>query len=937
MAKVVGAYESLSRGVSQQPQSARLPGQHGEQINLWSDPVYGLSRRRGTLFQGRRTDTFVGNKRTDLTDAQWDEAQQYFAAFRSFPWTVAGDDLVVHYATKAVPSFFVGSGQTWPFPVFVTRKRDVHPTLGNSVEDAAVDFANADSATNTARAQLGFSAGCQVGDYALLYPNNTLFPNASYTDEWASSTNNVASCQILQGVPSRQYRLTVEVSGASPIITTYTTPSTAYGGSLDTSDIPYSDPEYTKKVNDRVNAYNSAVTSWITTAASLTTPRYIAGILTSSIVGPGITVYIDDTTGAFVLKGADLLRVQLDDGETGENTKCAYKTVQDVSDLPAMAHIGQVIQIKPKDGAPAYYLRSKTQLDVPAFSPAACIWEETSRYKSPFESPFPGLLLVRDSSGDVHMYSSPSSVRTALPGTEIPDWGVQKVGDEITNPTPAIFGKQITYMTTFQDRLLLAAGNVVNMSETSNYFNFWRTTTLTVPDSDPVEIYAMGSENDRIQHGVIFDKNLLLFGDKQQYAIDGKNPVTPATISIIQAGAIEDAVDAAPALGAGLVFFARAREGSTEVFQMTPGAYEGSTDYTGLGVQIRNYIPGKPRQLLFVPSPSTLFVRTDADPYGVYVFRFLDQGQQRLLDSWSRLEYSPNFGQIISMFWHNEYLCYLVLRDILPDNGVMHLGKAGDWKFVLYEAQSLLADAGTLPCLDSMRLFDSNQSDSSSDAWDNPLWDLAVAKTNLVHYLPSGLESAVPNPDNVAFETPYWLHGVSPAPAYDEPLKAAMADLPGLRSNDDLYNPAKHQWPFCYIGLPYRAEVELTSPLRQNDAGSMPGRLTVNRLDVSYHQTGSFSADITSRFGLAQQYTNFSWQANTTPYGTVTSLKFNGQQLDANTSMVGIVPVVDGTAPVFVGRESSEYVCKIKAVQWLPMTIQRITWAGQWFQNSRQV
>ena len=55
MSKVSGAYPSLSRGVNQQPFEARLDGQHGEQVNMWSDPVHGLSRRRGTTMQSYYT------------------------------------------------------------------------------------------------------------------------------------------------------------------------------------------------------------------------------------------------------------------------------------------------------------------------------------------------------------------------------------------------------------------------------------------------------------------------------------------------------------------------------------------------------------------------------------------------------------------------------------------------------------------------------------------------------------------------------------------------------------------------------------------------------------------------------------------------------------------------------------------------------------------
>lgn len=70
MSKVSGAYPSLSRGVSQQPFEARLDGQHGEQVNMWSDPVRGLSRRRGTQLQDCKPDNVFGPSYFQLTEEQ---------------------------------------------------------------------------------------------------------------------------------------------------------------------------------------------------------------------------------------------------------------------------------------------------------------------------------------------------------------------------------------------------------------------------------------------------------------------------------------------------------------------------------------------------------------------------------------------------------------------------------------------------------------------------------------------------------------------------------------------------------------------------------------------------------------------------------------------------------------------------------------------------
>src|ERR1700742_2799906 len=51
MAKVVGSYASVTRGVSEQVPQDRHPGQMWEQVNMISDPVVGLARRPGSKFK----------------------------------------------------------------------------------------------------------------------------------------------------------------------------------------------------------------------------------------------------------------------------------------------------------------------------------------------------------------------------------------------------------------------------------------------------------------------------------------------------------------------------------------------------------------------------------------------------------------------------------------------------------------------------------------------------------------------------------------------------------------------------------------------------------------------------------------------------------------------------------------------------------------------
>ena len=100
----------------------------------------------------------------------------------------------------------------------------------------------------------------------------------------------------------------------------------------------------------------------------------------------------------------------------------------------------------------------------------------------------------------------------------------------------------------------------------------------------------------------------------------------------------------------------------------------------------------------------------------------------------------------------------------------------------------------------------------------------------------------------------------------------------------------------------------------------MQGRLTVNKLDVYYKDAGGFVTTVTSSHG-----------------GTEQVLNFNGRVLGQAANMVGVIPITTGSTPVFIGRESKDYVCKISSRSWMPLSITRVSWTGQWFLNHRFV
>lgn len=274
MSKVSGTYPSLSRGVNQQPFEARLDGQHGEQVNMWSDPVHGLSRRRGTTLQSCYTDNVTGPSYHQLPEYQKQELRDFYASYRTVPYVTDGLELQVHYPTKPQPTWMQSPLSGGSGGIRATRKIQGSGPLqpGADVEPVSFGvFGDTEYNATTEAMFKGIAAACQVGRYMLFMPNSTDFVVPTEIDTWASVQNNPVAFEIKVGVPNRTYKITAVVSGVN-YVWTYTTPSSAYNGTLTTTDIPANDPEYQKKVNDRINAYNSAVTQWITTAANQTRP-----------------------------------------------------------------------------------------------------------------------------------------------------------------------------------------------------------------------------------------------------------------------------------------------------------------------------------------------------------------------------------------------------------------------------------------------------------------------------------------------------------------------------------------------------------------------------------------------------------------------------------------------------------------------------------------
>lgn len=846
MAKVSGAYKSLVRGVSQQVPEERLPGQHEEQVNIISDPVRGLVRRQGTIF--------IRENPLDVAPANVAAWQQDLAKnFSSRDFVLDTREFTLHARRP---------GQTGPADPFFLMER------GGTLDGIRIPTI----ITSGARTLLagGVVGQAVVGRYLLLAHGEPI--TATAVEQWDTDANKrLGYVQVRQGNYSRTYTVRLKVVGVSEIVASYTTPSASFPGVLDTSDIPASATDYQKRVNDRVNAYQGQVTAWLGTAAAAIQPQAIAASLVTALNAAGAGTALGQavtSSGAVInlsaLSPMVVEYIRVDDGGNGETMRATHQTLEDAAQVPPLAVVGHTVRIQPKNDGEVYYLKAAGA----GTGLRPVVWREAPSATGVLTSPF---VICALHGGTLFAAESPTALQTALnavsAGITVPLLGERGSGDEDTNPIPYFGGRRVTAMGVFQDRLWLASGPVVNFSRIGDYFNFFRATVLTSKDADPVEIYSTGTEDDIIRHGVFFDRNLILFGEKQQYPLNGKVPLTPATATMIQSSSHKDAVSVRPISQGDLVFYAKVEDGSVNLYQIAVGNVEDTTNSTEVSQQLDTYIQGQPLDLLGLSMPDTVIVRTAGNPNGFYVLRYLDaQSGERVLESWGRWSFDAALGPVVGVGAINDRLRITYART----------NEAGTALFLAVDEALMVPGQYLRPHLDSLRPAAIG---TASPAW-RAMWGAYGADT---------------------ISTRRWQ---------------------GVRSNNlaDLFG-AVGEDASCWVGTPFGAYCTLTSPYPRDssDAVITIGRTTVNRLVISFANTGAFGVTVDS------------------PYEQETVLEFRGNVVGADVNRVGEITLQRGVQSAAIGREVREYAASIVAVDWFPMSINAIDWVGQYFNSTRRV
>lgn len=618
---------NMLNGVSQQPPAVRSPSQGEAQENGYSSPIEGLSKRPPTEHLSRvcgNTDKFwlagEGEIKTHLIE-RGDGVESYMVLLRK---PVGDSDTGF---VKVIDLAAGGIERTVKF----SSESQVRTYLASG---AAADFWSDVSLTT-------------IGDFTFIANRNVV---PAMTADVLAARNPEALFWVKTGAPHRRYFMSV------------TRNNTTYSDDHTPTD---------QKHNSTIDGTSFVdVYQYDTTAIAA---NLLTGLPTGNMANAGFTttrsgyaIHVQRTSDSNTFTAAT------EDGLGGSGILLVKDEVEAIEDLPILAKHGMVVKVvgTPGESLDDYYV--KFEATNGSFSEG--VWKECAKpgikHKlSPTTMPFMIIryfvagvprFLVKAVDGSQYTDTDPDP-DYVVPGSGAA-WGERTVGDLDTNPDPSFVGTGIDAVFVYKNRMGFLAGEAVILSESGNYFNFFRITTSSLLDTDPIDVISSSPQVTEFRNAVPLEDRLILFSAKTQLQLRSDDVLSPKTTVLEPVSAYECQPDVQPALVGQEIFFPFSRGGQfsgirTMLVNLQDASQVVAPDVSG---HVNQYINGNVIQVGGSTHDNTLCVLSSAARTSLYVYKWFDSDSQRVQSSWSMWTFGVD--SILAFAWLRSHLYVLIRR-----------------------------------------------------------------------------------------------------------------------------------------------------------------------------------------------------------------------------------------------------------------------------------
>lgn len=237
-------------------------------------------------------------------------------------------------------------------------------------------------------------------------------------------------------------------------------------------------------------------------------------------------------------------------------------------------------------------------------------------------------------------------------------WGKRPSGDNLTNPEPSFVGGRIFDVFYHEDRLGFLSGSSLILSESGEIENFWRTTVLALPDSDPIDITLSAMQGSALYHAVSFDRALHVFSEDSQAVLSSEGALSPVTVSAKITGTYRTSPTVPPATQESSLFAAYRTGSFMQVREMMPGQYAGDLISGEVTLAVPRLLPSSVRKVLTGGGGSDLVYLTDDGQ--VFLYQYLRAGRENIMAAWGRWNFPD--GALVDAVRMGDHIYALINR-----------------------------------------------------------------------------------------------------------------------------------------------------------------------------------------------------------------------------------------------------------------------------------
>ena len=237
----------------------------------------------------------------------------------------------------------------------------------------------------------------------------------------------------------------------------------------------------------------------------------------------------------------------------------------------------------------------------------------------------------------------------------------RKVGDDDTNPFPSFVGYKLADIFFHRNRLGVLADENVIFSRAGEFveFDFFRKSTLTIVDSDPIDVAVSSNKVNILKHAIPFNNTLLLFSELTQFKVTADPLLTPETINVSSTTEFEASLRAKPAAAGKFVYFATKRGAWSGMWEYFVDSDTDTNDAAEITSHVPQYLDGEIKNIQASSNEDMILVQSTGEPQSIYVYRYYWQGREKLQASWSKWTFGDD---VLSMSFNLSDIYILVKR-----------------------------------------------------------------------------------------------------------------------------------------------------------------------------------------------------------------------------------------------------------------------------------